>query len=305
MVEDKTEEVLKLIRMKGPLLPIQITKEIKCNTMFAGAILSQLVDSKKAFLTNTKIGGSPVYYIGGQEPRLIELYKYLNEKDRRTFDLLKQHKVLRDREQNPLTRVSLRNIKDFAKPLEVKISDSTEIFWKWFLTSDDEATKIIKEQLKIVKKEEPVKIEEPKTIKEEPKVVKEERKIVREELKKITEFTKEDKEEVKKKLKEIEDNFLEKTQKFLKNKNIEIINFKILKKNSEIEFVLKVPSAVGVSEYYCKAKNKKRISDSDLSSAYVQGQLRKMPVIFLTTGELAKKAQELLNKEFKINVVKL
>ena len=31
-----------------------------------------------------------------------------------TFDLLKENKMLRDRDLEPLTRVSLRNIKDFA-----------------------------------------------------------------------------------------------------------------------------------------------------------------------------------------------
>ena len=60
-----------------------------------------------------------------------------------------------------------------------------------------------------------------------------------------------------------------------------------------------MPSAVGSLIYYCKARSKKRISDSDLSSAFVQGQLKKLPVLFLTKGELTKKAKEMLSKEFK------
>ncbi len=327
MPETKAEVVLRLIKMKGPLIPIQITKEISGNTMFAGAILSQLVDEKKAFLTNVKVGGSPVYYVSGQEPRLVEFCKYLNEKDRKTFDLLKQKRILKDSEQNPLIRFSLRTIKDYAMPLEVKMGDSTEIFWKWYLVSDSEAETLIKEELKELfpKKEIPVQKEIPK---EEVRIEVRKEEIKREmprreEAKKITEFADEtqaeqssagprkssafsrEKEEVKKKIRIIEDDFLEKTKRFFKNKEIEIINFKILRKNSEIEFILKVPSTVGSFEYYCRAKNKKNLSDADLSSTYVQGQLKKMPAILLTTGELTKKAKELMSKEFKLNIIKI
>lgn len=330
MPETKAEAVLRLIKMKGPLIPIQITKEIGSNTMFAGAILSQLVDEKKAFLTSVKVGGSPVYYVGGQEPRLVEFYKYLNEKDRKTFDILKQKKVIRDSEQSPLIRFSLRAIKDYARPLEVKMDDSTEIFWKWYLVSDSEAETIIKEELKYLlpKEEIPVQKEMPKEeIKEvKTEIRKEEIKREmpkREEAKKITEFADEiraeqssagprkssafsrEKEEVKKKIRIIDDDFLEKAKRFFRGKEIEIIEFKILRKNSEIEFVLKVPSTVGSFEYYCRAKNKKNVSDADLSSTYVQGQLKKMPAILLTTGELSKNAKELMSKEFKLNIIKI
>ena len=53
-----------------------------------------------------------------------------------------------------------------------------------------------------------------------------------------------------------------------------------------------------------KAKNKQKISDSDLSLLYVQAQMKKMPVLLLTTGELTKKAQDLLKTEFKTITVK-
>ena len=71
----------------------------------------------------------------------------------------------------------------------------------------------------------------------------------------------------------------------------------IIKKNSEMDFVLEIPSVVGSLQYYCKARNKKRIGDSDLSAAYVKGQFRKLPVLVLSPGELSTKAQEMLAKE--------
>ena len=67
--------------------------------------------------------------------------------------------------------------------------------------------------------------------------------------------------------------------------------------------IIKIPSVMGELEYYCKAKNKKTVNDSDLSSAVVQGQLKKLPVMFLTTGELSKKAKEFLNTELKKGLV--
>ena len=64
-----------------------------------------------------------------------------------------------------------------------------------------------------------------------------------------------------------------------------------------MDFVLEIPSVVGSLQYYCKARNKKRIGDSDLSAAYVKGQFRKLPVLVLSPGELSTKAQEMLAKE--------
>ncbi|MBI5397830.1 hypothetical protein HZB03_00035, partial [Candidatus Woesearchaeota archaeon] len=45
-------------------------------------------------------------------------------------------------------------------------------------------------------------------------------------------------------------------------------------------------------------------NDGDLSSAYVQGQIKKLPVLFLTTGELSKKAEDLASREFKSMFIK-
>ena len=90
---------------------------------------------------------------------------------------------------------------------------------------------------------------------------------------------------------------------FTKNR-IKIIEENIVRKESESEFIIQVPSSVGSLTYFCKAKSKKKINDGDLSSAYIQGQSKKLPVLFLTKGELTKKAEGLLEKEFKGMYVK-
>jgi hypothetical protein len=91
---------------------------------------------------------------------------------------------------------------------------------------------------------------------------------------------------------------------FFQDKNIKAIDEKIIRKNSDIEFIIKMPTAVGTVEYFCKAKNKKKCSDGDLSSAYLKGQTKKLPTLFLTTGEVAKKSKQKLNTEFKGMVIK-
>ena len=41
-----------------------------------------------------------------------------------------------------------------------------------------------------------------------------------------------------------------------------------------------------------------KTNDKDLSSFYVDGQMKKLPILYITTGELTKKAKEKLEKEF-------
>ena len=86
---------------------------------------------------------------------------------------------------------------------------------------------------------------------------------------------------------------------FFRKHNIEVVEQQIVKKGTETDFIIKIPSPVGQLLYYCKAKNKKRCSETDLSSAFATGQLKKLPVLFVATGELTKKGNEFLSNEFQ------
>jgi len=289
----KDEKILQLIKLKGPLLPVHIVREIGWNTILIGAALSDLSSKNLIKISHTKIGGSPVYYVSGQEYKLQNLYKYLHEKEKKAYDLLKQKRVLRDKTLDPVNRVALRNIKDFAKALEVVIKDNREIFWKWYLTSNAEAEVIIRD---ILSKELPRKIkEEVKKIKK-PELKRAEKQEIAEEQEKL--------EPRKKELIEETSPFLNKIKDYFAKNKIEILEQKIIRKTSEAEFIIKVPSSIGNVRYYCKARSKKRFNDSDLSNAYVQGEIKKLPVLFLITGELTKKAQNLLEEQFKNLTVK-
>ena len=75
---DIRDRIIDLIRIKGPVIPAQISKEISTNIIIASAYLSELVDHKKLRLSKLKIGGgSPLYFLPGQEARLQDFSKHL------------------------------------------------------------------------------------------------------------------------------------------------------------------------------------------------------------------------------------
>ena len=286
------EKIVDIVKSKGPVLPVQISKEIGTNILMASAHLAELTASKRLKISNVKVGGSPLYYLAGQEAMLQKFAGNFNDKEKKAFDLLSQSRILMDSEQEPVIRVALREIKDFAMPLNVTYNNRTEIFWKWYLETDEEAEKLIKTKLGIEKPEEK-KIEPIKQLKEKP-ISKEVKEVQQQKPKEPTEKAPEKR---GRKPKEKEDLFLKDLMKFFEKNKINVVSSEIIKRNSEIDFVVEIPSVVGNLQYYCKAKSKKRINDSDLSTAYVKGQLKKLPVLVLSPGALSSKAQEMLTKE--------
>lgn len=313
MVVDNRDKILAIARMR-PILPAQAAKETGTDTILASAMLSELVSKGQLKVSSLKVGSSPLYYVPGQEQQLENFVQNLNEKDRRTVALLSQNKILRDSEQEPLTRVSLRQIKDFAKPLEVLYNDQREIFWKWHALPDSEAENLIKEILiPKVKREETKKTEQvPKEkAKPERKVEQAPKKsLVKKPQTQLTGQAKEEKVQKPTEQKEftdttVADPFLDSLRQFFSQNNIRTLEHNIVKKRTEHDFILQIESPLGNLSYYCKAKNKKRIGDSDLSSAFVQGQLKKLPVIFISPGELTKQAKEMLSELRGLTVKKI
>ncbi len=127
----------------------------------------------------------------------------------------------------------------------------------------------------------------------------EERKTEEKPMQQAQKQLREKKETRKYKKRETEDIFLKDIVKFFEKNKISVVNTETVKKNSEIDFIVEIPSVVGNLQYYCKAKNKKRISDSDLSNAYVKGQFKKLPVILIAPGELSAKAQDMVSRELR------
>ena len=336
----KKERVVGIVKAYGPLLPVTLAKKLDLNITFASAILSELVDNKTLMITSVKSGGSPFYYIQGQENKLQDLMKYLNGKDKDTAELLKKEKVLRDRDLDNLKRFGLRQIKDFAKPVNVTVNNQTDLFWRWYLANDDEVKNLIneyleahlpkpaaveKQEIQVSKevqdvgeigklKEEQIKlgqIYEQESKREIKPEVKTETKIEAAKLKEIKAETVKPKEE-REKIKEVKVKAKEaKTKeeikvkkadydllgKFFMDNKVDILDEKIIKKNKEVNYITGVSTDLGKGVFFLKYKNKNKINEADLSLA--MHEAGNMPLIFLSTGELTKKARELLGTEFK------
>ena len=287
-------KVLEIVKLKGPVLPRDIVKEVGGDTFLIGALLSQLVDNKEIKISNAKIGSSPLYYFRGQEQKLSRLYNHLHEKEQRAYDLLKDKKIIRDNEADSLLKVLLRHIRDFAKPLEVNIRGEREIFWKWYLLSNNEAEPIIKNIVSKSLPKEELKKEELEE-KREPQKNNEKRQEQRKDYKKEKQ---EKLEEKQKKDSNKEGDLLNQIFELFEDKGIEIIEHEVIRKNSDIELIVKIPSEVGKLKYFCKVKNKKKTNDKDLSSFFIDAQMKKLPMLYVTTGELTNKAKDRLKEEF-------
>ncbi len=306
------EQVLELVKERGPVIPSQISKDLNTNILLASAILSDFASRNLVKVSSLKIGGSPLYYLTGQEVKLQDYMARLNPVEKRACELLREKEVLRDSTLDPQTRVALRQAKDFARPLEVTFDKQKEIFWKWYLAPNERAEASIRRELErqeLVKKpaaevararEQMAEVAKPKPAKPAARLEQEisrPRPAVKAEQPEVLKTKESIAEQIKAKIdsseKKASDNFQQKVMKFLEGKGISVIEQKDAR-GSELSCIVKVPNPIGAISYFCHAKNKKSCTEADLSYALVQGQVRKMPVLFLTSGEPTKKAQELL-----------
>ncbi len=278
-----------------PLLPNTVAKALSTDSIMAGAMLSEMCSKGLLKTSALKVGGSPLYVIPGKEEQLLNHLQSLNEKDRRTVLKLQEEKVIRETETDPLTRVSLATVKDFAKPLTVSYEGKQETFWKWFTLTDKDAEDRIRQKLEPAKQEPIETIQAPErkpTEQKQEQKIKPETKPVQETLTPKTSA-------------EPTGDFWGKLHTFFAQNNIILLEKTAVKKKTDFDLIVDVPSPVGKLTYYCKARSKKKLTDADISAAYVQGQIKKLPVILLTDGELTKQAQAILGQLKGITVKKV
>lgn len=302
------EQIFELVKEKGPVLPAQISKQINESILMTSARLSELSSNKQIKISSIKVGGSPLYYVQGQENKLQDFVDNLPAVEKKAFELLKQNKILRDSFQEPAIRVALRQIKDFAVPLQVNYENRIEAFWKWYLEDNKDAESLIRN---ILLEKDPIKEQRIKEKDQEiqPKdkipIATEQQSKLREKIEKetITQKTIKDtiRKEIVKKPKRMVDggDFLKEVNIFFTKNKINVIENNEVKKNSESDFIVELETSIGKAKYFCKSKNKKKITEGDLSSALMSAQSKGFPLIFLTKGKLTKAAKEKLEIDFK------
>ncbi|MBS3080794.1 hypothetical protein J4221_04950 [Candidatus Pacearchaeota archaeon] len=300
-IHETHNKIIDIIRKRGPSLPMHVAKEINMSSLFISAFLAEMVSSRKIRISNLKVGGSPLYYLEGQEPALENFHNYLHPKESEALLSLKNNKVLKDNEQEPAIRVALRSIKDFA----FSFSFNGEVYWRYFMLSEQDAINHL-HSLKpvsvkpidvVVENKELQDIENKKPVVTQEEIKKEKHKkksIMKKETETLFQNPLIIKEEKQKKEKS-KSAFVLNVIDFLNKNNFKIIEEKDCKAK-EYRCIVEVKSQLGTIHFFTEARDKKTISDADIKKLLSDAQKIPLPALIIYPGEISKKAREYLIK---------
>lgn len=295
------DKILQFLRMNGPSLPSQIGKLLHTDLLLASAHLSDLMAQGKVKVSSLKIGGSPLYYVSGQERQLAQYASgNMNPKDVQVLHSLQEKKLLREAQLPLLDKVALRSLKDFAIPLQVTVEGKKELFWKWHLCSVEEAQDLLSTYFAPAPQEIGSMAEMKPSLPPESMLSSP---MASASLQILETAAGRKSAKPRSKPTRQEEEFFPQIEEMCKKLKITIEQKETIRKNAEMELVLKIPSAVGLMTYFCKARNKAKCDEKDLSAAYMQAQIKKLPLLLLYTGEWSKKAQEMLESGAFENVM--
>lgn len=413
------DDIISFLKVIGPTIPSKVAKHIGTDIIIASAHLSQMASDNKIKISKLKIGGTPLYYLATDVDKLFDFAAgNMNSKDYEVLKTLKEMKILRESSLDLLHKVALRQLKDFAVPLQVTIRGETELFWKWHLFDETETNMLIKEIIfannkaindslnhgdeqrfketireaagvdvvdksklednrsledygrednvnnypynalqshqnlksdivpRVEQKNESVVLENQKVELEGLKAVEaipheierdfknnsnqiqqeevvedsinqkslsKEEELINKNSEELLENNVIDKEKVKEEfLKEIEEqkkkkrpkgDFILDVEEYFESLKINIEDIESSRKNSELVCIITIPSAVGKLKFFCKARRKAKCDEKDLSSAYMEAQVKKLPLLFVYSDELNKKAQEISDSNAFENMV--
>lgn len=311
------EKITSFISRRGPSLPVHVAKEIQLSMLFASAFLSELISDRKVKISKMKVGGSPLYFLPGQEKMLENFSNFLGSKEKEAFQLLKEKKFLKDSELEPAIRVALRDLKDFAFAFNFE----DELYWKYLTAEETDFKRPIQEKITEDKKIEEEKQENAKkeTNKQEEKIinikqpdnnkpVKEKEVINNLEEGNNTSLKKEEKLDIfdkkqkqqkiikapkrknkKEKTKKQEETFFNKVKEALNKKEIEILDILGISKN---EIILKTEE--NNEEIILFALNTKKITEKELIKASKKSEEFNLKYSILSFGELQKKTKDIV-----------
>jgi hypothetical protein len=297
MLNEKEQKIVDMVTTGGPILPITVSKSLGVETFLAGAMLSSLVKNGHLKISQKRIGSSPLYYKSGQERKVQEmLYKELNDLEQKALERIRNLKVATDSELYPQERFLLKSMADFVTPLTVKHGDKEISIWKHNSVSEQELNEILKVKLTAPPKEEqklPEKLPEPAQLPAQPES---HLKLVEAPPKTKT---------VHRKPKQPSE-FVNRAKQYLKDIKAEIIEEKPVKRDEHF-FTIELPTVLGRQNFLVKAKDKKAVSESELSQFYLECMNAKKPGILLVPSELNKKtsafAEKNVGKMIKVIVI--
>ena len=306
-IQEKKKKIISFLETNGPSLPVRIAKAIEMDPVFASAITSELLGSKQVKTSHMKVGASPLYLLPGQEQKLEEHIDNLKSVEKDAFLKLKENKLIEDENEEPATRVALRNIKDFAIPLKIQ----EKIKWKYAFTTDEEIEKLLHPLREIPKEESKTSDKKPKSIAEEPKV----KPLIEIEIPKAWEVKKEEIKQIKKESKKVENiftplksedkkpipKFLIEIKNFLKQKNIKFIE-EVRTEKKEIMAIINITSQLGNINFLMVAKNKKTTTKDEIEAAVQIATKNKMPCLLIIRKKPSKSIQKFVDGNHLIKI---
>lgn len=316
--------ILSFIKARGPSLPVHIARDVKVSPLFAAAFLSELYGEGKLKMSALKVGSSSLYYLPDQTAQLENFTEHLNGREKEAFALLKQEKILDDEKLEPVTRVALRALKDFALPLRATQDGQPKLFWRFFLLTEEEAQQRLisaDEAAEKRKAPKPAPAEQPQITplplpvaveslasRESPQPVIEARTPTLLPMRAAVQRPKRppipqsspsitlpfpQTQPVEKKQTEPLFPFSKSVQEHLAKRDIQFLEI-IEDKKKELRARVSLETPLGPQHFFLIAKDKKRLKTEELIEALQQAHAEKLPALLLAPGDLEKKAHATL-----------
>lgn len=329
------QKILRILREQGPTFPVPIASKVGMQSLFVSAFLSELLSEQQLRITNLKVGGSPIYYIPGQESQLEKFSEHLKSKEKEAYLLLKENKFLEDEPQHPAIRVALRQIKDYAKPFKLK----NTIIWRYFLNTTSEYQKqrstsnpqpntpepqtidnkqqitynnssnsslpksFISDIQNTISQNEKPKEKTPSTAKPQIPIPKTESIPPKSQIAtQVADSNQQSStfanplakiEEVKKSKEKPKSAFVQRVIRHIEKNNWVIIQ-EIDYKLKEYNALIQINSDLGPIIFKAQAKDKKTISEADMSKLLGEAQAIPLPALIMSVGDVQKKATDFL-----------
>ncbi|MBN1923848.1 MAG: hypothetical protein JW791_03765 [Nanoarchaeota archaeon] len=285
-------KIVELIKSLGPIVPSEITSKLESNSVIISALISELIKEGVVKYSHKKIGSSPLYYLPGQENEVRKrLTPELKIPERKIVEFFDEKKLVLKNNLSPQQRFMVDDLKDFITPLTLNINGEDKIFYKHYSIS----TQAIYDDMN-KKKIKPAKVKsEGEKVKQmslfNSPAAKTENKI------KNQEVLVEAKNEL--------ESFDDLSDQFFTQYNLTLLESEVIKKGKEANFVVKAGYRIP-QKYFVKYYKKKNLNEKDVSKAYADSQVKKMPCLIITIGKFSKKAEKLSESLGNfVNIIKL
>lgn len=268
----------------GPVLPVEVASKLGIDSFLANAYLSQLVDAGKIKQSKDRVGNSFVYFLVGQEAQASSKISNLLQGGKKTARMYASSVPAGPEVEQKRLAFTQRLAEIEAKEVQIRRpapqQPLPQIVQKPTVseTAKQEFLNVLKPAIESQLKQQaqppaqPVQLNLPKIPSPQEVFAAVGRSI------KSTIFMEESR-------------IVEKALGFLVDAGSEIIGKELRKKGREADILAVVPTPIGPIKFLVMVRDKRTVSEAELSLAFTAGQHKKLPVIYVTNGKLTKNAQ--------------